>query len=217
MLGLDPGQLLATFGYGAVAFLIFIEDFGVPSPGETVLIAAAAASSQGDLNIVLVGIVAFCAAVLGDNVGYALGRYGGRRLILRLGKRIRVRSHHLVTEGRLDHAQSFFETYGSWIIVVARFVEGLRQLNGIIAGSLHYTWARFLGLNALGAAIWVGFWTTVSYFAGDWVAQIHGSSRWFLIGGGILLVAGAAWILYLWKGRSRGSQEQSGATREDGS
>lgn len=205
MFGLDPGQFLATFGYGAVAFLIFIEDFGVPSPGETVLIAAAAASAQGDLNVLLVGIVAFSAAVLGDNVGYALGRYGGRRLILRIGRRLELHGHHLVTEDRLDHAQSFFESYGSWIIVVARFIEGLRQLNGIIAGSLQYSWIRFLTLNALGAALWVGFWTTLSYFAGGWVAQIHGSLRWVFVGGGILLVVGAAWGLYLWRNRNAGN------------
>lgn len=75
--------LLDHWGYLAVGFLIFVEDFGVPAPGETVLIAASVYAGAGRLNIVAVGVVGFAAAVLGDNTGYAIGRFGGRTLVLR--------------------------------------------------------------------------------------------------------------------------------------
>ncbi len=205
MFGLEASQLLATFGYGAVGFLVFIEDFGIPSPGETVMIAGAMAAAQGDLNVFLVALAAFTGAVLGDNVGYAIGRYGGRRLVLGLGHRIRIGRHHLITGERLDRAQSFFHRYGSWIIAVARFIEGLRQLNGIIAGTLHYGWVRFLALNALGAFLWVSFWTTLAYYAGDWVSHLHGAYRWAIVAAGLLVVGGAVVLLWLWRRRADGS------------
>lgn len=214
MFGLDVSHLLATLGYGAVALLVFIEDFGIPSPGETVLIAAAVGAAQGELNVFLVGTVAFLAAVLGDNVGYAIGRYGGRRLILRLGKRIRIRDRHLVTGGRLDRAESFFQRYGSWVIVVARFIEGLRQLNGIVAGSLQYGWVRFLVLNALGAALWVGFWTSAAYYGGGWLSQIHGRFRWVVVLAGILIVGGILLVLYLRNRREETDAESPGTAKE---
>ena len=142
--------LLDHWGYLAVGFLIFIEDFGVPSPGETVLIAASVYAGAGRLNIVAVGVIGFAAAVLGDNLGYAIGRLGGRTLVLRFGRYV------LLTPERLDRAESFFTRHGGKIITVARFIEGLRQANGIIAGLTRMPWARFLAFNALGAALWGG-------------------------------------------------------------
>ncbi len=210
MFGLDVTHLLETYGYGAVGLLIFLEDFGIPSPGETVLIAGAIASSQGDLNVFLVAAVGFVAAVMGDNVGYLIGRYGGRPLVLGLGRRIHIGRHHLVTPKRFDHAQSFFHRFGSWIIVVARFIEGLRQLNGIVAGTLHYRWGRFVALNAMGAALWVGFWTSVAYYAGNWATQSHGVFQWFLIGGVIVLIVSSVIGIYLWKRSGRAHSESSG-------
>ncbi len=198
MFGIDVNHLLQTWGYAAIVLFIFVEDFGIPSPGETVLIAGAVEAGQGNLNIFLVALFAFAAAVAGDNVGYAIGHYGGRRLILGLGCRVHLGGHYLVTPQRLDHAQSFFDHYGGWVIVIARFVEGFRQLNGIVAGTLHYGWKRFLPLNALGAALWVAFWTTAAYFASDWVSRLHGTYRWALVGGGIalfLVIGLAAYVM----------------------
>jgi membrane protein YqaA with SNARE-associated domain len=136
--------LLDHWGYLAVGFLIFIEDFGVPSPGETVLIAASVYAGAGRLNIVAVGVIGFAAAVLGDNVGYAIGRFGGRTLVLRFGRYV------MLTPERLAGAESFFTRHGGKIVIVARFIEGLRQANGIIAGLTKMPWPRFLAFNALG-------------------------------------------------------------------
>src|SRR5882757_1887562 len=159
--------LLDRWGYLAVGFLIFVEDFGVPAPGETVLIAAAVYAGAGRLNIVAVGVVGFVAAVLGDNIGYAIGRFGGRTLVLRFGRYVRL------TEERLATAESFFTRHGGKIVIVARFIEGLRQANGIIAGITKMPWLRFLAFNALGAALWVGTWTSVGYLAGNHIDTIY--------------------------------------------
>jgi membrane protein DedA with SNARE-associated domain len=158
---------LNRFGYLAVVGLVLLEDFGVPVPGETVLILAAVYAGTGRLNVVLVALLAFCGAVLGDNIGFAIGHFGGRPLIERYGRYI------FLTPKRIDRATEFFERHGGWIIIVARFIEGLRQANGIIAGISGIHWAKFLVFNAIGAALWVGVWVTVGYFSGSHIDTIY--------------------------------------------
>ena len=178
---------LNHFGYLAVVGLVLIEDFGVPVPGETVLILAAVYAGTGRLNIVLVGLLGFCGALLGDNIGFAIGHFGGRRLVERYGRYI------FLTPERLDKATGFFDRHGGKVIVVARFVEGLRQANGIIAGTTGMHWRRFLTFNAIGAALWVAVWTSVGYFSGNHIDSIyHDATRYstyFAIAVGVLLLA----------------------------
>jgi membrane protein DedA with SNARE-associated domain len=188
-----PGALhsleptLDHFGYLAVIGLLLLEDFGVPVPGETVLILAAVYAGTGRLNIVLVALLGFCGAVLGDNLGFALGHFGGRRLALRYGRYV------FLTPERLDKATLFFERHGGKVIVIARFVEGLRQANGIIAGMSGMPWKRFLVFNAIGAALWVGTWTTIGYFSGSHINTIYDAaarySTYLLAALAVLLVA----------------------------
>jgi membrane protein DedA with SNARE-associated domain len=161
------GPYLDHYGYWAVGVLVAVEDFGIPVPGETILIAAALYAGTGRLNIVLVGVVGFLAAIAGDNVGFAIGHFGGRALALRVGKYV------FLTRERLDKAQNFFERHGGKIIVVARFIEGLRQANGIVAGIAGMPWRRFLAFNALGAALWVAVWVTAGYLAGSHITPIY--------------------------------------------
>jgi len=182
--------VLDRWGYAAVAFLLFVEDFGVPAPGETVLIAASVYAGTGRLNIFVVGLVGFVAAVLGDNVGYLIGRFGGRALVLRYGRYV------LITEERLDKAQEFFNRHGGKIVTVARFIEGLRQANGIIAGISKMHWLKFFAYNALGAALWVATWTSVGYLAGDHIEGIyHAVGRYSLFFLAAVAVAVAFFIL----------------------
>ncbi|HUI72893.1 MAG TPA: DedA family protein [Spirochaetia bacterium] len=161
------GHLLRTiepylnqYGYVAVFAAIFLEDFGVPMPGETLLIAGALLASRGTFNIYILVVTALCAATLGDNVGYAIGRFGGRALVLRYGKYV------LLTPARLKRAEMFFETRGAVVVIAARFFEVLRQLNGIVAGISGMRWWRFLIYNAVGAALWVGFWSVLFFQLG---------------------------------------------------
>src|SRR6266571_1586701 len=159
--------VLDHYGDLAVGGLIMLEDFGVPAPGETVLIAAAVYAGSGRLNIVGIGLLAVLAAIVGDNIGYAIGYFGGRALVLRFGKYV------LLTGERLEKAESFFARHGGKIVVAARFIEGLRQANGIIAGIAEMPWPRFLAFNALGATLWVGVWASVGYLAGNHITVIY--------------------------------------------
>jgi membrane protein DedA with SNARE-associated domain len=168
-----PGALhtleptLDHYGYLAVVGLLFLEDFGVPVPGETILILAAVYAGTGRLNIFLVALLGFCGAVLGDNLGFAIGHFGGRRLVLRYGRYV------FITPERLDRATVFFERHGGKVIIVARFIEGLRQANGIVAGITGMHWRRFLIFNAIGAALWVAVWTTLGYVSGSHIDTIY--------------------------------------------
>jgi len=158
---------LSHYGYLAVAGLVLVEDFGVPVPGETVLILGAVYAGAGRLNVALVALLGFLGAMLGDNIGFAIGHFGGRRLVERYGRYV------LLTPERLDKTTDFFDRHGGKIIVVARFIEGLRQANGIIAGTTGMRWTRFLIFNAIGAALWVGVWVSVGYFSGSHIDAIY--------------------------------------------
>jgi membrane protein DedA with SNARE-associated domain len=195
---------LEQYGLWAIFVLVLLEDFGIPVPGETVLIAGAVYAGSGRLNIVAVGVVGFVAAVLGDNIGYAIGRFGGHAVVLRWGKYVGM------TAERLDKAQDFFNRHGGKIITIARFVEGLRQANGIIAGIIQMRWLKFLAFNALGAALWVGTWVTIGYFAGQHIATIYHYitqySSYLLI---VLAVAFVGYVVY--RLRKRGKAERGKA------
>ena len=160
---------LNRFGYLALG-LIFLEDFGVPVPGETVLIIAAVYAGTGRFNVWLVGLIGFLAAILGDNVGFAIGHFGGRPLAERFGKYI------FLTPERLDKTANFFDRHGGKVIVIARFVEGLRQANGIIAGITGMHWTKFVPFNALGAALWVAVWVSIGYFSGSNIDSIYATA-----------------------------------------
>lgn len=182
---LEPA--LNNYGYLAVFGLVLLEDFGIPVPGETMLILGAVYAGDGRLNVVLVGLLGFLGAITGDNIGFAIGHFGGRPLVERYGRYI------FLTRERVDKATGFFERQGGKIIIVARFIEGLRQANGIIAGISGMHWLRFVAFNAIGAALWVTVWTTLGYVSGSHITSIYNAisrySAYFGIALGVLLVA----------------------------
>ena len=194
--------LLNSYGYLAVGGVLFLEDFGIPVPGETILIAAAVYAGAGSLNIAVVVGIAVLAAVAGDNVGFAIGHLGGRRLVERFGRYV------LLTPARLETAERFFTRHGGKIIVVARFVEGLRQTNGILAGLTGVPWRRFLVFNTLGAVLWVGVWASLGYLAGTNIGPVYETisryQRYALIALAALLLALLARRLTRHHGRRRG-------------
>ena len=204
----DLEPTLNQFGYLALG-LIFLEDFGVPVPGETVLIIAAVYAGTGRFNVWLVGLIGFVAAVLGDNVGFGIGHFGGRPLAERYGKYI------FLTPERLDKTASFFDRHGGKVIVIARFVEGLRQANGIIAGITGMHWTKFLPFNMLGAALWVGLWVSVGYFSGSHIDSIyHDVTKYQTYFAIAVVLAILAFIgRYLWR-RRKGRGERETHTRE---
>ena len=176
--------VLDHYGYLAVAGFVLLEDFGVPVPGETILILGAVYAGSGRLSIWLVGLLALLAALTGDNIGFAIGRFGGRLLVERYGRYV------LLTPERLGKATGFFERRGASVIIIARFVEGLRQANGIIAGTTDMHWARFLAFNAAGALLWVAVWTSVGYFSGSHITSVYDTATRYdlYFAGGVVLV-----------------------------
>jgi len=175
---------LNHYGYLAVVALVLIEDFGVPVPGETILILAAVWAGAGRLNIFLVALLGFCGAVAGDNIGFAVGHYGGRPLAERYGRYI------FLTPDRLNKATEFFSRHGPKIVVIARFIEGLRQANGIVAGISGMRWKRFLIFNMLGAALWVAVWTTIGYVSGSHIDTIYSDATRYITYVGVALGVG---------------------------
>ena len=125
-----------------------VEGMLIPAPGQTLLIAAAIDAVHGGLSIVALVALALLAAVLGNSIGYLIGRIGGRPLLKKLP----------ISEARLDRVDALFRRHGGWFILAARFFDGSRQLNGVMAGMLEMPWWRFSFWNLLGALIWVAVW-----------------------------------------------------------
>jgi membrane protein DedA with SNARE-associated domain len=157
---------IAAYGSFAIFGIIYFEALGAPLPGESALVAIAALATKGDINLVHALIAAFCGAVLGDSTGYAIGHFGGRPLLLRFGHYIKL------TPERLTRIETMFRTHGAWIVMGARFVNVLRQLNGLVAGAVAMPWPRFLIANTIGAAAWVLVWGVGPYLAVDWFKEI---------------------------------------------
>ena len=134
------------YGYVGIFAAVLVEGFGIPAPGQTLLTVAALLAARGDMNIVAVVAIAWCATVLGNLIGYLLGRRAGRRVLLRIG----------VRRTRIRRVEGFVRRYGPVIIVLARFVDGLRQFSSIVAGSLKMPWHEFLASLLVGATLWAG-------------------------------------------------------------
>ena len=189
---------LDHYGYGAVFAAVGVEGFGIPAPGQTLLIAGAVtAATQTDFHIGLLLLTAFLATILGSSLGYLFGRRGGRALL----HRFRVNERHL------QRVEQGFVRYGGGLIVIGRFFDGLRQLNGIAAGVLEMPWWTFTAYNALGAALWVGCWGLGIYYLDEHSRAILGFIRqlnpWVtavtLAGMALLLACGG----YRWRRQHR--------------
>jgi membrane protein DedA with SNARE-associated domain len=163
----DLAPILDQYGYAAVGVLVCLDSLGIPVPGETILIAAGVYAGTGRLDIVAVALVGLAAAVVGDNIGYLIGRVGGRRAVIRWGRFV------LLTPKRFQRAERFFDRHGTKIVAVARFIEGLRQANGIVAGTIGMPWRRFLPANVVGAVLWVGVWSTIAYVTGRRIFVVY--------------------------------------------
>lgn len=199
---------LNHYGYLSVAVIVTIESFGPPLPGETIIIAASIYAGAGSLNIWLVALVAFAAAVIGDNIGYVIGRNGGHALVDRYGKYIGA------TPERYGKAEDFFKRNGGWIVIAARFIEGLRQLNGIIAGTAEMPWRKFAAAQMLGAALWVGTWTAVGYNAGSHITAIYeGVAK---VGYGLIAVAALAALVWWLRRRHHKRRPSEAGSAPDG-
>lgn len=141
-------NLFARYGYAVVFAGVFLENTGLPVPGETTLLAGAALAHTGALSLPWVVATAIAAATLGDNLGFYIGRRGGRALVERFGGRFGI------TAARLGEFDRFFERHGGRTVFIARFITGLRVVGAMLAGGSGMRWRAFLVYNALGAIVW---------------------------------------------------------------
>jgi membrane protein DedA with SNARE-associated domain len=162
-------HLLSQYGYAAVFLFVMVESLGVPFPGETMLITAALyAGATHHLEIGLVWAVAAAGAIIGDNIGYSVGRFGGYRLLRRYGSKIRL------DEAKLKVGKLVFDRHGGKVVFFGRFVSVLRTYAAFFAGANRMTYWHFLVANAAGGIVWSGIYALGFYFAGSVLSRIRG-------------------------------------------
>jgi membrane protein DedA with SNARE-associated domain len=157
---IDVGRLVETAGYPLLFLLVMSESSGVPVPGETALITGSVLASQGKLQIELVIALAATAAIVGDNIGYLIGRKGGRWILERPGRFERQRSEVLRV------GEPFFERHGPKAVYFGRFLLGLRVWASWLAGATRMPWHSFVLWNALGGISWAIAIGLIAYFVG---------------------------------------------------
>jgi len=165
--GLDLTGLLATYGYWAVLVIVGLESLGIPLPGETILIAASVyAGATHRLSIALVILAATAGAILGDNIGYAIGHWGGYRILLRYGRYVRL------NEARVKLGRYIFLRHGGKVVFFGRFVSVLRTYAAFLAGTLRMPWWRFFAFNATGGILWALLYGIGAYLLGQELSRL---------------------------------------------
>ncbi|HZB83679.1 MAG TPA: bifunctional DedA family/phosphatase PAP2 family protein, partial [Rubrobacteraceae bacterium] len=189
-------SLIAQYGYVIVFLGVMLESAGVPLPGETILIAAGFLVQQGHLDVGDAIIFGSLGAVTGDQIGYWVGREGGRRFVLRWGRYV------LITHERLERAEGFFARHGGKAVFLARFVAGLRVFGALVAGISRMPWRTFFFYNALGGTLWATAAVMVGYLLGGSLNLIE---RWVgrasLLLLGLVLLCLAFYFSYRWVAR----------------
>jgi membrane-associated protein len=178
------------YGYWAIGAALLLENAGVPAPGETILLLASfLAYSEHDLRLSWIIVVATIAATLGDNLGFALGLYGGRSLLTRYQSLFRIRNATLV------RGEELFAKYGAVTVFFARFVFGMRIIAGPLAGVLRMPWRKFLIFNFMGAAVWVTVISGAGYLFGRHWERLERDIKRFDV---VVVVLLALVALFLW-------------------
>ena len=183
-------HLIATYGYWAVLALVAAESVGIPMPGETALIIAAAyAGHTHHLSPWVIFVVALAGAIAGDNIGYWIGHKGGYRLARKYGPKVRL------DERKLKIARYLFDTHGPKVVFFGRFIFVLRIYAAFLAGTSRMRWHRFLAANATGAIAWAGAYTLAAYLAGDALQQTSVTIGWALLGAAAAATLATALLL----------------------
>jgi membrane protein DedA with SNARE-associated domain len=189
-------HFISTYGYGVVALAVGLESLGLPLPGETILITAAIyAGRSHDLNVWLVVGAAALGAIVGNAIGFWIGREGGYRLLLRYGPSLQL------TESRLKLGQYLFMRHGGKIVFLSRFVPLLRAFGALLAGANRMNWPSFFLFNTAGAIVWALLYGAGAYYLG---AEMHRFSRYAAVGlvlAAVILIA--ALVTYLRRHEAR--------------
>jgi membrane protein DedA with SNARE-associated domain len=181
---------MLLYGYWAVFFGVMLENAGVPVPGETILLIAGYFASTGEFNIALVMVIAATGAIIGDNIGFAIGHHYGRNVLLRVGR------FFFLTPKRLEHMESYFKRHGAKTILVARFITGLRVFAALLAGASKMPWRLFFIYNVAGAILWSVVITTLGYLFGQSLPLLI---KWVGRSGTIILIAAIVIGIVAWR------------------
>jgi len=188
-------HLIEHYGLLFLFGIVCLESAGLWLPGETALIAAAVFASDGHLSITAVIAVAAAAAIVGDNIGYWLGREGGRRLL------DRYRLLRRFAERVMPPAERFFARHGGKAVFLARFFGGVRVTGAWMAGITRMSWWRFLFWNACGGIVWAVAVGLIAFFAGKAAADALARYGVFAAIGGAVLLVLAIGALHVWRRR----------------
>ena len=176
--------LLMRYGYWAATAATLAEGVGVPMPGQTLLVAGAVEAAKDRMNIAWLLFLVTASAILGNSLGYAIGYWGGRFVLNKLK----------VNRRRQQYLEELFKRRGGCVILFGRFVDGLRQLNGIVSGTMKMPWWSFTAYNIAGALLWTGAWGLGSYYLGR---RIHFLAGFFHHHHALLFVMGLTALLAL--------------------
>jgi len=208
----DIGQLIAGletfvrhYGAFAVMLILAIEAIGAPVPGESLLIFASVLAGRGEMSLPALLIFGWVGSVIGDNMGFLIGRKLGRKTVLRYGAKVGL------TNERFSKIENKYVRYGSATVLFARFLSILRQLNGIVAGMLGMSWWRFALLDAVGAALWVTVWVFLPTYFSEHLAFIVTLAHHKIVVVSFLIAVGLILVVALFVRRMR---EASGTARQ---
>jgi membrane protein DedA with SNARE-associated domain len=191
---------LQTYGYWAVLFALLGENAGLPLPGETILILASFLAYQGrHLKLPWVILVGICACTIGDNIGYWIGRRGGRPLLEQW------KHFFHISDETIKAGEEFLQRRGSTAIFLARFIAGMRIVAGPLAGVLRMEWKRFLAANAAGAMAWVMVISCAGYFFGSQYVALAGVVKQTEL---VIFLAVVLVALHLWRNQRKRSQQR---------
>ena len=188
-------SVTTNLGLPVIGLVVAIEALGVPLPGETAVILGGLAANQGRLSIVAVIVVAAAAAIVGDNIGFMIGRRGGRALLERPGRFYEERQRMLAV------ADPFFERHGPKAVFLGRWITGLRVWTSWLAGASDMRWPTFLVWNALGGTAWAVSVALAAYYGGKSVETVF--SKVGLYGGIAAIVLIVIGVAYIWRRRRR--------------
>jgi membrane protein DedA with SNARE-associated domain len=188
-------HFIESYGYIAVALLVTLEGIGLPLPGETAIVTAAAFAASGSLSAVGVAIAATIGTVLGGSAGYWIGRIGGRRLLVRHGHWIRLDAE------RLARTETYFARYGAKTVFFARFVALLRIFGSLMAGVARMPFPTFSAVNLAGGFVWAATFSAMGLVFGKNLSKLDDYIQEISIA--ITVIVIAAIIVYWWRERQR--------------
>jgi len=149
-------SILEHYGYAIIMAAVLVEGMGIPAPGQSLFLAGALEASQGQIDLLWLLFFVTASATIGNTIGYVIGRCFGSAALRKLR----------LDPMRQERLENTFHRWGGIIIVLGRFLDGFRQLNGIMAGVMRMPWWRFSVYNTIGAVLWTCFWGLGTYYVG---------------------------------------------------